>query len=52
MKPHPNLKELRGQMVAARRKLLESAPDTKPIHPGRLMVEARKAIPDDENMDF
>ena len=34
-------------MTAARRGLLESAPETKPIHPGRLMVEARKAIPDD-----
>ena len=47
LKPHPKLKAWREQMTAARRGLLESAPETKPIHPGRLMVEARKAIPDD-----
>lgn len=47
LKPHPKLKEWREQLVEMRGSLLESAPDTKPVHPGRLMVEARKAIPDD-----
>ena len=47
LKPHPKLKLWREQLIQMRRGLLQSAPDTKPIHPGRLMVEARKAIPDD-----
>lgn len=47
LNPHPMLREWRRQLVEMRNGLLESAPDTKPIHPGRLMVEARKAIPDD-----
>lgn len=47
IRPHPGLKKWREQLVTARTELINSAPDTKPVHPGRLMVEARKAIPDD-----
>ena len=47
IRPHPGLKQWRAQLVAARTELINNAPDTKPVHPGRLMVEARKAIPDD-----
>ena len=41
------LAEWREQFTVGRGALIDSAPDVKPIHPGRLMVEARKAIPDD-----
>jgi thiamine pyrophosphate-dependent acetolactate synthase large subunit-like protein len=37
----------REQFVALRRQLAEGAPDTRPIHPGRAMLEVREAIPDD-----
>lgn len=39
--------EWRKQFVEFRTQLIEAAPDVNPIHPARLMVEARKAIPDD-----
>lgn len=41
------LAEWRDRFVRFRNSLIEAAPATEKIHPGRLMVEARKAIPDD-----
>ena len=45
--PNPNMSEWRSALVEERTRLIETAPDTNPIHSGRMMVEARKAVPDD-----
>ena len=37
----------RVEFSNARQQMIDSAPDVQPIHPGRLMAEARKVIPDD-----
>ena len=43
----PQLADWRSEFVEARQQMIDAAPDTQPIHPGRLMAEARKVIPDD-----
>ena len=41
------LADWRKEFVDTRQQAIDAAPDTMPIHPGRLMVEARNVIPDD-----
>lgn len=43
----PRLADWRAQFVAARRAMIDAAPDTQPIHPGRMIAEATKVLPDD-----
>jgi len=43
----PQLALWRGRQSAERRALIDSAPDTKPIHPGRMIVDVCREIPDD-----
>ena len=44
---NPKVREWREGFERFRGEIIDAAPDTTPIHPGRLIVEARKAIPDD-----
>ena len=41
------LKEWRAEQDAFRRSVIDSAPDTHPVHPGRMIVEATNIFPDD-----
>ncbi|MGI9229758.1 MAG: thiamine pyrophosphate-binding protein [Gammaproteobacteria bacterium] len=47
IKPNPQLTEWRLIQDRTRQALFDSAPDTYPIHPGRMIVEATRAFPDD-----
>lgn len=44
---YPQLAEWRERQDSARRALIDSAPDTTPVHPGRMIVEVCREIPDD-----
>lgn len=45
--PSVNLGEWRAAYEAERARLISDLPTGEPIHPGRLMAEARSAVPDD-----
>ncbi|MGE0621259.1 MAG: thiamine pyrophosphate-binding protein [Pseudomonadales bacterium] len=45
-KPVAALPEWRAALLADRKALFDAAPDTRPIHPGRMMLEVTRAIPE------
>ena len=45
--PHPRLPAWRQEYLQERQALLDGLPRTNRIYPGRLMAEARKAVPED-----
>ncbi|MDA1099378.1 MAG: thiamine pyrophosphate-binding protein [Proteobacteria bacterium] len=46
-KENPNLKIWRNASEAENQTLVENLPNTNRVHPGHMMIEARKAVPDD-----
>ncbi len=46
-RPSDQIDRWRSSFAAERRTLLEAAPDTYPIHPGRMILETTKCLPDD-----
>ena len=47
LEPDPRLSGWRQQLVEMLTAVVSSAPDTSPIHPGRMVVEATKVLPED-----
>lgn len=46
-KENANLKDWRTSFDLENQELVDSLPNTDPLHPGHLMIEARKAVPND-----
>lgn len=47
MRPFPQLAAWRQTLAEGRAAMIAAAPDTMPIHPGRMIVEVTRELPDD-----